>query len=123
MDSWLNCTRCGDRYKSFMSSCPRCGYSSLGGGNFKKTRTRTKSLSIAVGIVIIVVIAVSLSALSILPQNNPHFSDQSAHSDSATANVSANSQNGQQPKIKNDSTALANAKLQDLKKYALAKIN
>jgi hypothetical protein len=113
LDSWLNCPRCSERYKSFLTSCPRCGYSNPVKHSSNKGSNTKKWAAIA-GVSVVVVVAVFL-VIGKFPVGglNISISDSLVTSD----------QNPPQQIEQTQYTTSSNSKLDELKQYALQKIN
>lgn len=103
MESWINCVRCGHRYKAFISSCPRCGYSNSPTYTASKKSLGAKKWAIVAGASIGGVAVIVFLMGTIL--SNIFLSDRIATSNSSSEQ------------------GLSQVSLSELREYALAKIN
>lgn len=68
-DSWINCQSCGDRYGSWLSTCPQCGSNNV--GFKKKALSRGKKIGIGIGVVIgVFFVLVGIGAAASSSQSN-----------------------------------------------------
>jgi uncharacterized protein YkwD len=83
LDGWINCTRCGHRYSSFISTCPRCGESNA---VTRSTNSgRSKKIGIVAGVSVVAVV-IAFLALNALPTSLLLPPPESLIPDSSTKN-------------------------------------
>lgn len=125
MQEWLNCIRCGHRYKTFLSACPRCGHSKHTYPKYSANSKTSKSKLIGIGIGLV---AVMIGAIIFFgPGALIVETQQPSQSDGTESVVNVDSEiepeNSPSPPVPALPTFIAKVPVEELREQALNRIN